>query len=252
MRLLTLFSLLLFSLALSAQDRISGAELISRLDKGENIALTNVTITGDLDFTKLADREEDRKGDWGKQKAYRTYVRNMLSFENCTFSGKVIGYDSPQGNWNKSKEPMVNTDFDAKVAFVNCTFKEAVLFKYSNFDEMVSFYGADFQGKVNFKYTNFEEAINFSNTKFDGFANFKYTNFDEGPDFSSAEFDEDADFKYTKFPQGSTLANATFNDSANFKYTEFHGDTDLTGVDFGRHTDFKYTKKGGRSYRPGK
>jgi uncharacterized protein YjbI with pentapeptide repeats len=252
MRLLTFFTFLLFSLALTAQDRIAGSDLIARLDKGENIALTDVTITGDLDFTKLADREEERKDKWGKQKAYRTYVRSMLSFENCTFTGEVIGYYSPQDRWGQSKEPMVNTDFDEKVAFINCTFKEAVLFKYSNFDEMTSFQGAAFQEKVNFKYTKFEEAINFSGAKFDGFANFKYTNFDEGPDFSNADFDRDADFKYTKFPQGTTMANATFNDSANFKYTEFHGDTDLSGVDFGRDTDFKYTKKGGRSFRPGK
>lgn len=252
MRLLTLFSCLLFSLALTAQDRISGSDLIARLDKGESISLTDVTITGDLDFTKLADREEERNGDWNKRKAYRTYVRSMLSFNNCTFTGKVIGYYSPEGNWNNDKEPMVNTDFDEKVAFINCTFKEAVLFKYSNFEEMVTFQGADFQEKVNFKYTKFEEAINFSKAEFGGFANFKYTDFDEGPDFSNAAFNEDADFKYTKFPRGSSMANATFNDSANFKYTDFHEDTDLTGVNFGRDTDFKYTKKGGRSYRPGR
>jgi len=252
MRLLTLFSLLLFTCSLTAQDRISGSDLIARLDKGENIALTNVTITGDLDFTKLADREEDRGDNWGSRKSYRTYVRNMLSFDNCTFNGKVIGYYSPQNKWGKSQEPMVNTDFDEKVAFINCTFKEAVLFKYSNFDEMVSFYNSEFEEKVNFKYTKFEEAINFSKAKFDGYANFKYTNFDEGPDFSNAEFDEDADFKYTKFPRGSSMANATFTDSANFKYTEFHEETNLTGADFGRNNDFKYTKKGGRSYRPGR
>ncbi len=252
MRLLTLCSLFFFAITLTAQDRIAGTELISRLDKGERIALTNVVITGDLDFTKLADRKEENGSKWNDGKAFRTYVRQMISFDNCTFTGKVIGYYSPEGSWGRSKEPMVNTDFDAKVAFVNCTFEEPVLFKYSHFGEMVSFSNSKFRAKVNFKYTRFREAVNFSQVTMGGFANFKYTDFAEGPDFSGADFNDDADFKYTKFPRGSSLAGATFDDTANFKYTQFHEDTNLEGVDFGRRYDFKYTKKGGRSYRPGR
>lgn len=254
MRVFTLFAFLLCSLTLVAQDHISGAELIARLDKGEDIALTGATITGDLDFTQLADREEESKGKWDNQKAYRTHVRNRISFADCTFEGNVIGYYSKEDNWGNgnSKEPLVNTDFHEMVAFTNCNFKEKALFKYSRFDERASFAGSKFAEGVNFKYTNFDESVNFAGVEIRRDANFKYTDFDEGSDFSGANFYGDADFKYTKFPRGSSLANATFHDDANFKYTEFHEDTNLAGTDFGRDTDFKYTKKGGRSYRPGR
>lgn len=271
MRLLTLLLCLFCFTQLSAQSSISGSEIIAMLDVGKDVSLSNVTITGDLDFTKLADREEEKKEGWGNRINYRLHVRNALSFVGCTFEGKVLGYFNEESNWNgKNNKPLYNVDFHDEVTFRDCNFRkdahfkyskfydktsfadsrfgDDALFKYTEFETPVDFSGTTMDGSANFKYTDFEEEVTFASSKFDGYADFKYTKFPEGVDFSNVRFQEDAVFKYVNFKRGVNFTNVTFEDDADFKYTKFSQPSEFSGADFGRNADFKYTTLEGKKW----
>jgi len=257
--------------SLSAQSTISAAKLIDQINSGADIALTNTTITGDLDFTRINDREQENSGNWGNTESYRYHVRVGISFVNCTFEGEVLGYRNEDKGKMNSNGPLHNADFHEDVLFRDCKFEEEVNFKYTEFHEDADFPGAEFDEGIGFKYTEFHEAADFSGMKADASANFKYTDFDEevnmagakfgggadfkytkfprGVDFSNVTFERDADFKYAEFPRGVNMANTTFRDDADFKYTKFSQPANFDGTDFGRNPDFKYTKLEGRDFK---
>ena len=228
---------------------VDAISIIYRLDAGEDVTYTNAIITGDLDFTKLSDREQEDKYR-GNQQKWRMHVRNRLTFNGCTFKGKVLGYLSESSNWNVMKNPLYNVDFHEPVVFKNCEFRKDAHFKYSRFYSQVSFAGSRFSNDALFKYTKFDEIPDFSATVYEEEANFKYTGFTRGVTFSGASFEDDANFKYTDFKRGIDFTNATFDGDADFKYANFGSEAKLDGVDFGRRADFKYAKLDGRKYQP--
>jgi uncharacterized protein YjbI with pentapeptide repeats len=233
-----------------AQKSVSPQEIIQLLDAGKDISFKDMKITGDLDFTKVADREKERqKGDWNwgdSQDNYRCHVRNKVSFVNCVFTGEVIGYL----NIEKSKRDheLYNVDFHDEVVFQNCKFEEDVNFKYSEFDKGALFAKSIFDEEAFFKYTEFKGKTDFSNSNFSGEATFKYTKFPKGVDFANSQFNEDAVFKYTKFPKGVSFVNTTFRREANFKYAKFSDPANFKNTDFGKDPDFKYTTMNGSNF----
>lgn len=269
----TLLACLLFTCTVSAQSSISAEKLIEQINAGADIALTGTTITGDLDFTRINDREQENSGNWGNTESYRYHVRGKLSFVNCTFEGDVLAYRNEDEGKSRSNGPLHNADFHKDVLFRDCKFEESVNFKYTEFHEDANFPGAEFDGEVVFKYTEFNEAADFNGLKadasvdfkytdfegevnlagasFGGYADFKYTKFPRGVDFSNATFEEDAAFKYAEFPRGVNMANVTFKDDADFKYTKFRSPANFDGTDFGRSPDFKYTELDGNRFKGG-
>ncbi|MEO0733953.1 MAG: pentapeptide repeat-containing protein [Bacteroidota bacterium] len=254
MRILTLLLFVCGALTLSAQKSIDASEIIAMIDNGKEVSLSNVTVKGDLDFTKVADREEDRNKNWGKQTTWRCHVRTRVSFTDCVFDGEVTGYLNTKNgkmNWNGDGE-LFNADFHEAVTFQACTFREDVNFKYSRFYEGANFSQSRFGDPTVFKYTRFDEYANFSKVRIAEKITFKYTSFPDGADFSYAQFSGDAVFKYVKFKRGVNLAHADFSGRADFKYTQFEGDVDLTDTDWGNRADFKYTQRNGRKFRGGR
>jgi len=110
MKLLSFVLLITFSCCIQAQNTIKASEIIAQLDAGEDVTLSNTTITGTLNFTQLANSELDTKKGWGNSEGYRSYVRNELSFENCTFDGKVLGYYKEKPDYRN--QPIYNADFE--------------------------------------------------------------------------------------------------------------------------------------------
>ena len=255
MKRLSLFLSLVFlgTCALAAQNTIDASEIIARLDAGNDVELRGVTINGDLNFTEVADRERERNAEWGNGENYRCHVRNQVSFVDCTFTGKVLGYFRVQEegrrnrNWNNNG-PLYNADFHEGVVFRGCQFQGDVNFKYSRFYEGADFQESRFDERALFKYSKFDNAASFAGVEIDGESVFKYTQFPEGADFSQARFNGDAGFKYTQFPEGVDFSQATFRREANFKYAQFAEGSNFTGTDFGNDTDFKYAQLGGRKF----
>ena len=246
----TITLLLVFLLAasvgyLSAQ-RVNASEIIAKINAGEAVSYTGVTIVGDLDMTKLDNTRE--AGFENKGKEFLAVVRVPLRFVDCTFEDKVLGYVSNNGmGWNSGNNPVYNTDFREAVVFENCRFEDDAHFKYSEFNEGASFRGSEFRDDALFKYSDFREAADFSDVRFRD-ANFKYTEFPRGVTFAGARFRGDATFKYTELRQEVSFAGAIFEGEANFKYIKFPAGTNLTNTSFGRHTDFKYATLGGKKF----
>jgi len=227
-----------------AQKTMTAEAVRASISNNAPLAITGVQITGDLDLTKLANMKlvssSEKDGDG---KSYLSVVTSPVSFTNCTFTGKVLGYFNPDnGNMTNKSSTVYNTDFEGPLTFENCTFEKEVTFKYSHFARKTSFAGSNFNDGAVFKYSKFKEGPDFSRATFKNVAVFKYVEFPKGFNFSKTTFQNMADFKYAKFLQGGDFSNATFKNNADFKYADFASTVSLKGVSFEGSSDFKYTK----------
>jgi hypothetical protein len=238
-----------------AQKSIDAKEIIAKINRKEAVAYQNVTISGDLDLTDLANRREVSEGNGvGQSREFLSVVGVPITFRNCSFTGKVLAYhtDEQQGNRLISKNNVVyNANFTEAVTIENCQFADDAAFKYSVFDQRVLFTGNTFSREALFKYARFQDAVTFSGSTFGGDADFKYTKFDEASTFQKATFNRSADFKYTKFGEGVDFGQARFMGSTDFKYTKFPNGSTFDNTRFDGPADFKYTTLAGRKFIPG-
>lgn len=225
-RILMLLLFGIFSVRAFAQKSVTAEDIMVDIREGKSISYENATITGDLDFTYMADKLSDlpeRKKWWnnGSSNEVDESIDVKISFVNCTFEGDVLAYihDDRSGY-------TFTADFDRDVSFKGCEFKRKAMFKYSDFDGDANFSGSKFQNETTFKYSEFDEIA----------------------DFSDTYFDEDATFKYTEFEEGASFRNAVFQEDWNIKYMKARGDFDIKGLEVKDDIDAKYTKINGRSF----
>lgn len=232
-----------------AQSKVNASEIIEKINRGEAVSYRNAEITGNLDMTKLQNMKR-KNGKDGDTKEYISTVTAPVTFVNCTFSGDVLAYFSPDsgasGIMNGSGE-VYNTNFERDVLFENCRFEQGSAFKYSEFKGDASFVGSRFSEEALFKYTKFSQNANFSNVRFEEEANFKYVDFPRKISFAGATFEEEANFKYAKFKDGVNFQKAVFDGTANFKYANISNSFNIKGADFRGGDDFKYTKLNNKS-----
>ena len=223
---LSAFLITLFSVTALAQSTVDAADIMEAMKKGEDIAYSNVTITGVLDFTYMDEKKEDlpvRRRWWrnGGSNTVNEVIESKISFKNVTFEDDVLAYYH-----DDRSEYTFTADFENDVIFENCTFKRDAMFKYSEFERMASFEGSTFDDETTFKYAEFEEKVSFASTT----------------------FDEDAIFKYTKFRDGVSFEKARFERSLDMKYTKVRGDFDTKGLYVRWDIDTKYTDINGRGF----
>ncbi len=231
-----------------AQKTVDARDILAKINRKEAISYQNVTITGDLDLTSLANRKEMR----GDQDGYLSTVEVPLTFKNCTFRGKFLAYRSEDNdrklmNWNNT---VYNTNFTEAVTIEDCQFEDDAAFKYSAFRQRAIFSGNTFRDGALFKYARFDEPADFSGSTFRGYADFKYTKFNESSFFRNVAFEQPADFKYTKFDERVDFSQARFTSNADFKYTHLPRGTNFSNTRFEGSTDFKYTTLDGRKFSP--
>ncbi|GAB3960037.1 hypothetical protein GCM10028805_57230 [Spirosoma harenae] len=235
-----------------AQTTVDAKDIMAKINRKEAVSYQNATITGDLDLTSLANRKEIRDGNWGDSQHYLSIVDVPMTFKNCTFKGKFLGYrtDDQDGKLFRVSNTVYNTDFPESVTIEGCTFEDDATFKYSHFDQKAVFTNNTFEDGALFKYAKFRNAADFGGTTFKRFADFKYTHFDEESVFQKARFSGQADFKYTKFDEGTDFQQARFTGNADFKYTHLPRGSNFDETRFEGSTDFKYTTLAGRKFVP--
>src|SRR4051812_35875670 len=99
-----LTAVLILPLAGLTQKTMTAEAVRATINSNSPIALTSVKITGDFDLTKLDNMKlvHSEKDDQGK--TYVSTITSPVSFTNCTFTGKVLGYFSPDNiTLNSSK-----------------------------------------------------------------------------------------------------------------------------------------------------
>src|SRR6476661_6601165 len=137
--------LLLFMLPAAGftQKTVTAASIIASINKNEPVNLTDAQVTGDLDFTRLANMKAESQN--SSEKVYISTVNSAISFNNCSFTGKVLGYFNPDiGKPFYNSNSVYNANFNADVSFQNCTFEKEAAFKYSIFSAKISFAGSKF------------------------------------------------------------------------------------------------------------
>ncbi|GAB3576817.1 hypothetical protein GCM10027578_43420 [Spirosoma luteolum] len=251
----TLLSLLfaattvLSSLAQSQSNTLSARELIEKINRRETIAYSNVTITGDVDLTELANKHKTRNGNWGTTDQYESLVEVPISFDHCRFTGRFIAckHDETLG----ANGTNFTASFQEPVTFTGCTFEGDAAFKYTVFKQQAIFTRSRFNGEMsNFKYSKFLAASDFAFTQFKGYADFKYTRFDESSTFQRVMFSQYADFKYTKFGEQTDFQESRFVSIADFRYTHFPRGTRFDNARFDGNAEFKYATLDGQQFSP--
>lgn len=258
MKLFTLFLTCCLLIPAFAQSTMNADEIIAKINAGEAVSLSNATITGNLDFSKLDNKSRV------EMKNYKYYVAVPVSFTNCTFQGDVLAY------YHDDYEEITHSaDFEKDAVFAGCIFEQLAEFKYSSFEGESDFTGTIFRWDANFKYAEFRHEAQFEKTKIGGEGNFKYAEFnkkaqfkgamfDEEGNFKYAEFDdfadfadtemEDANFKYVELDYGGSFANAVIHSDADFKYADFSSPLNFDKVDIRGSADFKYTEIDGDDF----
>lgn len=224
----TMLAILFLTLgfAAQAQTKVSAADIMEAMKKGEDITYENVTITGVLDFTYMDEKKEElpvRRRWWrgGGDNTVNEVIESKISFVNVVFEDDVLAYYH-----DDHSEYTFTADFENHVVFKNCTFRRDAMFKYSQFERDADFEGSQFNRETTFKYAEFEEKAHFAGTT----------------------FEEDAVFKYTKFRRGVSFEEARFERSLDMKYTKVRGDFDIKGLYVRWDIDTKYTDINGRGF----
>ena len=238
--ILKLLLLLIVPVLSFAQKTVTAASIIQSLNSNQPVSIRDAEITGDLDFTNLNNKKlEESNSD---NKVYISTIGVPVTFSNCTFTGKVLGYYNPDYDKPFVKNSTVyNANFTADANFENCTFQRNISFKYTLFSNKVSFAGSSFNEEAEFKYTNFKNGPVFKSATFKDAVVFKYVDFPAGFDFSNVVFEGATDFKYAQFKHEGSFANASFKGGADFKYAGFVNAVNLKGASFTGAGDFKYT-----------
>jgi len=245
--------------SLFAERQVKSQEILDKINNRISIKYEDIIVDGNLNFTSMydnntlvptADKTMLEKAlnifiniDVKENKEIISNIEVPIEFLNCTFIGKVIGWENDDNNGISYKAV-----FKDNAIFSNCIFKDEVLFKYTEFNGKTNFSNNNFNKSALFKYAKFNSEVSFAESIFMGETNFKYTEFDDTVDFSDTNFNEEANFKYTKFPKGVSFENSVFSASSNFKYTEFTNPLNFEGTIFNGEVNFKNTTLDGKKF----
>ena len=130
---LVLLLFFVFSSFIIADARIESQTIIESIKGGEAVQFQNITITGDLDFTELCDKDFTlpEKEETVMEKVLGIFVdinieenqevqcdiKVTIEFIGCTFQDRVIGWKNDEENAISYK-----VIFQNMLEFSNCTF----------------------------------------------------------------------------------------------------------------------------------
>lgn len=220
------------STVIAQELRVVKAESIIKLiRKKKPVSFQNVTIEGDLDFTKLQAFEESNL-------LSRVKISSPLYFQNCEFKGKIKGY-------NEGKNKVILSNFETNLSFHNCTFygdillngaivgtslafaesrlhgelhlENAVIGHDANFSNVifgrkVFFQNAVFRKNAYFNKSIFNEIGYFQSCKWEGEAIFREVEFRENIDFSLQKTFSPMSFNFSRFKKGVFFDGSKFGD----------------------------------------
>ena len=158
--------ILCFAVGVYAQKEVSAAELISQISEGKNLSYENITITGDIDVSKLGNATETGKYPENGKTVYvlSNFVKQPVYFKNCTFKGRLIFCYKTESNSEKRE---YRVEFTDDVIFQYCTFERLVDFELTNFDKAVSFEGSVFKEQPRFVRMGLDQKPNLDRLKLD-------------------------------------------------------------------------------------
>lgn len=188
------------------KQSVSASRLLQALADGEDIRLSQCTVTGVLDVNRLFDPAERFKTEvlvLTHNHGRKTLTLSQsLVFDKCIFEENLVF----SGPW--SEPDSVAVEFKADVIFNSSVFKGQVRFRNALFRGAAGFDGCTFGGVVTLKNAAFRGDAKFRTAAFNGYCL-----------LDGAVFDVSARFANTHFARG-----------ANFSQVKFLGQTNFDGV----------------------
>jgi len=205
------------------KQSVSASELLQAIADGEDIHLSQCTITGPLDVNRLFQPEEKFQID--KLQLLETESRKTLIlsqpmvFDKCFFEENTV-FGCP---W--SQPDSVAVKFESDVIFNSSTFKAQARFRNAQFCGIAGFDGCNFGGVVTFKAAIFHKDAKFRTAGFSGYCL-----------LGDADFRASARFTNTHFAKGANFSGVTFRDSTDFDgvYSSSRAVPAYDSVSFGR------------------
>jgi uncharacterized protein YjbI with pentapeptide repeats len=233
------FSLIIATFySIHAGEMVAAGKIIKMINDGKPVSFQNVRIVGDLEFISVEEKERDRSrirlGDYD---TYLCHIGSTISFINCTFEGKVMGY--LKDDFTKQGHLGV---FHEKVEFRGCKFMDEWAFRHSDFLKEADFRDSDFFKKTVFRHVNFKHTVNFAKSQFLKQVDFRHTDFFREAIFKRAEFKEDADFRHADFHDGVIYEESFFHEDSDFRHADFRYSASFKDAQFDGSTDFKHAK----------
>lgn len=145
---------LFLSSGVQAQElrEVNAKYILKQIEKGEDIFLENVRITGELDL-------------------------NKIELETVIRSERVIPPEELK--IVESKIELWNSVFEDDVDFSNTQFRKDVVFGGTSFLGKIDFFGAVFSSNANFRNADFSGGADFKSADFSGDADFKDARFNQ-------------------------------------------------------------------------
>ena len=205
------------------KQSVSASQLLQAIADGDDIALTNCTVTGVLDINRLFDPSEKfqtEKLRVSQEGDIKTLVIGQsIVFDKCMFEENVI-FAAP---W--SEPDSVSVVFESDAVFNSSIFKSQGRFRNATFKGIGSFDGCSFSSVITFRNACFEKEAKLRTVHFSGYCL-----------FSSAEFKTSARFTNSHFVKGVNFAGARFCGQTDFNgvYASSRSVPAYESVSFGR------------------
>ncbi len=188
------------------KQNVSASDLLQALADGDDVKISQCTITGVLDINRLFDpveRFQTEKLSLQKKQGCTTLTLSQsIVFDKCIFDENMVF----AGPW--AEPDSVAVEFKADIIFNSSVFKAQARFRNAKFCGTAGFDGCTFNGVATFKNVVFAKDAKFRTAVFNGYCL-----------LGNAVFNSSARFANTHFAKG-----------ANFSEVKFLGQTDFGGV----------------------
>jgi hypothetical protein len=221
---------------------VSAAEVVSKIESGENIDYQNVSIEGDLDLSGQKEplNQEVRitncrigKADFeGVTFEEPLDMRGTVFQDSVSFAkAKVLSDARFSDAVFLGATDFRNSNFIGSASFTGAQFLNDTSFANARFDGDLSFLDSSFAGDVQFDYAQFSRIVTFWDARFNN-VSFLETKFDEQTTFAYAQFSGSTLFASTNFGSDVVFRSSLFNRNAQFGLAQFNGLCDFSGASF--------------------
>lgn len=181
---------------------VKAEAIIKSILKNKPVSLQNVTIEGDLDFTKLPAHPESNL-------QRRVKISSPLYFQNCTFKGKIKGYE--EGN-----KTIILSNFETNLSFYNCTFYGDILLNGVIVGTSLAMAESKLHGEFHLENAVIGHDANFSNVIFGRKVFFQNSVFRKNAYFNKSIFNEIGHFQSCKWEGEAIFREAEFRENVDF------------------------------------
>ncbi len=167
-------------------------DLIKRLKSGEHVLVRNQTFDADINLTKAGEVlvTAPKKG--------VVRIPGQLTFVNCVFRGKLIGYAQDLRDKSTEQDAITTLDFLSGLSFIDCEFDDDVTLREATIRGGLICSRSEFAGEADFQGVRvlgpqcaFDGAVFYKNAKFQRLvvlpnANFVKATFKKQVDFQQS------------------------------------------------------------------